>query len=91
MSEGESVNTSEISKERTSKLDLAREKMLGFRKILILTEGLCAFAWMVLAMKLTDAAAILAVGTTIIGLVSAAIYGNVKEHQITNTTPIQVP
>jgi hypothetical protein len=46
---------------------------------------------MVLAMKLTDAAAILAVGTTIIGLVSAAIYGNVKEHQITNTTPIQVP
>jgi hypothetical protein len=55
--------------------------MIGYRKIIILSEGLFAFGILTLCMGLSDAAAILAVGTSIIGMISAAIYGNVKEHQ----------
>ena len=55
--------------------------MIGYRKIVILSEGLLAFGLLLWALRLSDAAAILAVGTSIIGMISAAIYGNIREHQ----------
>jgi len=56
-------------------------RLMGWRKVVIYTEGLIAFVLAIWLLTLRESAAILAVGTTIIGLVSAAIYGNIKVHQ----------
>ena len=55
--------------------------LIGGRKIMILALGLVAFVLARWLMQLKDSASILSTGTSIIGLVSAAIYGNIKEHQ----------
>jgi hypothetical protein len=60
-------------------------RAIGFRKIIILTECLFVFTLLLLVMHIEDASVILAIGTTLIGLISAAIYGNIKEHQHNNT------
>lgn len=61
------------------------QRAVGFRKIIILTECLFVFSLLLLTMHIEDASVILAIGTTLIGLISAAIYGNIKEHQYTNS------
>jgi hypothetical protein len=59
-----------------------KELMTGFRKVFIFTEALVAFVILLTSMQLKDAAVILAVGTAIIGMLSAAVYGNVKTHEV---------
>ena len=55
---------------------------IGLRKVVVFTEALVAFCVAIYALELKDSASILAVGTSIVGLLSAAIYGNVQEHRI---------
>ena len=55
--------------------------LIGGRKIMILALGLVAFVLALWLMQLKDSASILSTGTSIVGLVSAAIYGNIQEHR----------
>jgi hypothetical protein len=59
-------------------------KKVGWRKVIVFTEGLVAFCFCVIFMELKESAAILAVGGSIVGLVGAAIYGNVRAKAVTN-------
>ncbi len=59
---------------------------LGIRKVLIFLLALVCFESILLALRLTEAAAIVAVGTQVALLMGGAIYGNVKEHQAGDTT-----
>ena len=56
----------------------------GWRKVIILTEGLTAMVLTLWLLQIKDAGAIVAVGTQVSLLIGAAIYGNVKEHQLNN-------
>ena len=56
----------------------------GWRKVIILTEGLTAMVLTLWLLQIKDAGAIVAVGTQVSLLSGAAIYGNVKEHQLNN-------
>jgi len=62
-------------------------KVIGIRKIIIFGMALISFESILIVLRLTEAAAIIAVGTQIALLAGAAIYGNVKEHQANNTKP----
>jgi len=53
---------------------------------ILFTESLLSFTLIVLLLDLKDAGAIFAIGTSITGLLGAAIYGNVKVHQHKNGT-----
>jgi hypothetical protein len=59
-------------------------KKVGWRKVIVFTEGLVAFCFCVIMMELKEPAGIYAIGSMIIGLVGATIYGNVKSKQVAN-------
>jgi len=57
------------------------QKAHGWRKVIVFTEALIAFVLVLWLLQLKESAAIVSVGTVIIGLVGAAVYGNVKVHE----------
>lgn len=65
-------------------------KAHGWRKVFIFTEALAAFVLTLWVLELRDSAAIVSVGTMIIGLAGATIYGNIKEHQTRIKTMTEV-
>jgi hypothetical protein len=58
--------------------------MKGWRKVIVFTEALASFTFLTFALRLTEAAAFLGLGTAIGMLLGAAIYGNVQEWKIQN-------
>jgi len=57
------------------------KQLTGYRKVLIFVLALICFESTLIILKLTEAAAIVSVGTQVAILLGAAVYGNVKEHQ----------
>lgn len=57
------------------------ERGRGWRKIIVFTEALLAFVLVLWLLQLKDSGAIVSVGTMIIGMAGATIYGNIKVHE----------
>jgi hypothetical protein len=55
--------------------------MKGYRKVVIFGMALAGFILTLWLQGLTDSGSIVAVGSQIVLLLTAAIYGNVKEHE----------
>ncbi len=53
----------------------------GLRKVVIFLIAIVAFSVDIWILQLKDAATIIAVGSMITALMSAAVYGNIKVHQ----------
>ncbi len=56
--------------------------MRGYRKVIVFTEALAGFLLALWFTGIRDSGAIASLGISITGLLSAAIYGNVKEHEL---------
>jgi hypothetical protein len=57
------------------------ERGHGWRKIIVFSEALVAFVLVLWLLQLKDSGAIVSVGSMIIGMVGATIYGNIKVHE----------
>ena len=67
------------------------ERAHGWRKVLVFTEALAAFVLVLWLLQLRESAAIVSVGTVIIGMVGATIYGNIKVHETYSRTSGKEP
>lgn len=67
------------------------ERARGWRKIIVFTEALAAFVMVLWLLQLKDPGAIVSVGSMIIGMVGATIYGNIKVHEAYSRTGSKEP
>jgi hypothetical protein len=57
------------------------ERAHGWRKVIVFTMALVAFVLTLWLLQLKESAAIVSVGTMIIGMAGATIYGNIRVHE----------